>query len=499
MKKSFIIILFEFIIFPIISQNINTQDINNVALNFINTKAGRNSSIKTIDPIKLNNQIVIYLIHFNEGGWILLSNDYRTKPILGYSLKGNLDTNKLPPALYNFLYGYKKQIINVKTHKSSNQQLNKEWQNFNTSKKLLKSNKFGKGSDIFGLLETSRGLVLWGQDENNDGGCTPSYNQYCPNAERVDVNGCWFDFQTSAKDCSCGHKSVGCAAVAMGQIMWYWQFPNSYNWSIIPTELFDNTPTNSANELDRLLYNCAQQAQTMYCCKGSYATTDNIVNALNNFGYSSAQKKNRADWPGNTEGGWKNLLRAELDVGRPVLYRGGALLAGNAHYFVCDGYDRNDPDYFHFNWGWWEYPASYPESGSCFTIDNLYPPNYGTGSNFDFTPQQQMIIGISPYCNSVPKSIASVPYSTAASVVSIAADNISLPETGSKLVVEPGGNLTLTACNSINLKQGFHASAGSNFAAQIQQICNCPCGSDISLKKWTNPACCYINGYNLEI
>jgi hypothetical protein len=48
-----------------------------------------------------------------------------------------------------------------------------------------------------------------------------------------------------------------------------------------------------------------------------------------------------------------------------------------------------------------------------------------------------------------------------------AQQNISLPASGKSLSVENGGNLTLVAGNSINLKPGFHAKAGSKFTAKL--------------------------------
>lgn len=45
---------------------------------------------------------------------------------------------------------------------------------------------------------------------------------------------------------------------------------------------------------------------------------------------------------------WLNLMKAELNAGRPMQYAGFG--NGGRHTWVCDGYDNND--YLHMNWGW---------------------------------------------------------------------------------------------------------------------------------------------------
>ena len=52
----------------------------------------------------------------------------------------------------------------------------------------------------------------------------------------------------------------------------------------------------------------------------------------------------------NSDSLWIDMLKQELDLGRPIPYRGTMDEENAAHAFVCDGYDEND--FFHFNWGW---------------------------------------------------------------------------------------------------------------------------------------------------
>jgi len=344
---------------------------------------------------------------------------------------------------------------------------------------LLFLNKIYSQTDVFRLLDLPKGYPLWSQARNYNSSCNPCYNELAPTT-------------TDIKDCKCGHKWIGCGSVAMGQIMYYWEWPYSYNWNIIPAYLQESTPNNSANELQTLLYDCAQNMDMNYHCSGSWATTNNVLNAFHNMGYNSSTILKKNNWSWNT---WEKIIKTEIDVGRIVLIRGGEVVDwsdwGNVHYFVVDGYDREHPNKFHFNLGWG---------------DNIYTTtDYTTGvsdltfGDDDYTEEQQIIIGISPTCyNSYPHDITNVPYSQVFSNKSETAFNsIFLPSLNNTLSVEDNGDLILTAGNKIILKQGFKAKSGSHFLARIRNINGCDCGGNISVSSWTNFFSPFNNdGYN---
>ncbi len=84
---------------------------------------------------------------------------------------------------------------------------------------------------------------------------------------------------------------------------------------------------------------------------------------------------------------WMNMIKADLDAGRPVLYAGFG--TGGGHCFVTDGYDNNN--FFHFNWGWGGMDDGY------FEIDALNPGNLGIGGGSGgFNANQQAVFGIEP-------------------------------------------------------------------------------------------------------
>ena len=290
--------------------------------------------------------------------------------------------------------------------------------------------------DIIKLLDLSKGYPVWAQTRNNDGTCNPSYNKFFES--------------TDNENCTCGKYPAGCGAIAMGQIMYYWEWPLDYQWDIIPNALYSNTPEESANELTQLIYDCAEKMNMHYMCVGSWAYTNDFVSALHEMGYEAAIKHKKSSWSNNA---WENLVRTEIDAGRPVVFRGGEVIElgdmGSVHYFICDGYDQENTNKFHFNWGWGDHIYTTSDYYT-FSLDNLIPATY------NFTNEQQVIIGISPTCNQPENNIYSVPYAHVQGYKEeTAVNNIILPANNPNLIVENGANYMLTAGNAVVLKPGF--------------------------------------------
>ena len=126
-----------------------------------------------------------------------------------------------------------------------------------------------------------------------------------------------------------------------------------------------------------LMYHCGVSLEMDY---GPYASAawDPRDEMVQYFNYSSnALMVNRAVFSTND---WVNLLKSELDLSRPIYYKGSDGSVG--HAFVCDGYQGED--YFHFNWGW------DGSSDGYFYIGNLNP-----GFSF-FNDDQSVVINIVP-------------------------------------------------------------------------------------------------------
>ncbi|MBQ0157227.1 MAG: C10 family peptidase [Bacteroidales bacterium] len=219
--------------------------------------------------------------------------------------------------------------------------------------------------------------VKWGQSVNEDNSCSPSYNALCPrtdNKNNVD---------------NCERMLAGCGAIAMAQIMWKWAYPDEskygiYNWNEIPAVLTDGCTI----DCPLLIRNCGDACHMNYqsilglepsFLTGSWTTISNIEKGFADFDYS-ARVVDLDDWK-NYGDSWKDLIRSEIDCGRPVLMYGkhNIIEIKEKHYFVIDGYSMTDKNLFHVNWGW---------RGNKNDYYNLEKCGYSNG--------QKIIIGIAP-------------------------------------------------------------------------------------------------------
>jgi len=223
---------------------------------------------------------------------------------------------------------------------------------------------------------------------------TVSWNQGCYYNEKCPAD-------VSATN-SCYHTLAGSGAVAMAQIMKYFNYPphgfgsfeytlpgygnlyvnfgtTTYDWNGMPDSL-----SSSNDAVSTLIYHCGVAQQMNYNPVQSTSLSSLIDDAFRNFfGYNSnALWKWKADYPSDQ---WIAMLKAELDAGRPLLYygnNGGA----DEKFFICDGY--NDSNSFHFNWG----------GGG---VDNgYYLLNALTPGTHDYSSAQGAIFNLAPSTSS---------------------------------------------------------------------------------------------------
>ncbi|MGC9332461.1 MAG: thiol protease/hemagglutinin PrtT [Bacteroidales bacterium] len=481
MKKLISLIVVLMNICFLMANPVDIKMAEKVATNFMSIRRpGKENVITETLKRKSEGIIVYYTVNFEEGGWVMVSAEDNTIPVLGFSFTGNIDVNTpKPPALEMWIDNYVDQIRYAKNVKTVSSDIKSKWEKLLNEQQLKNLiYNYTPGQNLLNIPD--RGEVRWNQSENNDRECNPNYNKYCP--------------EGSGSGCNCGRKPVGCGAVAMGQIMWYWKWPNTssynpYDWELMPSELKNSSEEWEEYEIAKLLFDCAESANMNYNCWGSWALINNLVDGFkDDFKYKGVEKIKRSNWTyGNA---WENVIRSEIDAGRPVLFYGGT-----KHYFVCDGYDEEDYDYFHFNWGWgW---SSYDE---CYCYLNDISGETSGGHQFDYTNNQQAIIGISPTCTQAPYNINDVDYSVVSSSHfkhEQARHNINLPSQGNNLTVEDGGKLIFTAGSGIDLKQGFTAEAGSHFTAKIEDVSYGE--SNIYVPVWSNYLSPNNDGINDEL
>ena len=321
-----------------------------IALNF-NRKTNESSrgiidTTKTVlDTFVLkttDNNDAMFVINYVEGGFTVLAADDRVSPILAYAEEGYFSVNvdDMPDAVLAWLEEEKELIKYVRDEQlTQNPEIKLEW-DYVENKLPDPSGGSCQDTDIQKnpLLTTK-----WGQWN--------TFNNLIP------------------KVCSSnsgGKAPVGCVAVAMAQVMKYYNYPTTYNWSNMPN--FSGTA-----DTQLLMKNIGTAVNMNYGCSGSGATTSSAVIAFagglgisGSFGYSNASY---------TETYNTQLIKQQRDWNKPVILCGGRKKNGiswnmytEGHAWVCDGYRSiyvNNRDtngnctgtgagylYLHMNWGW---------------------------------------------------------------------------------------------------------------------------------------------------
>ena len=306
----------------------------------------------------------------DDGGFVVVANDDRAVPILGFSNNGSVAPERMPDNMRAWLQGYADQIAWMNTHNVSVAGAPRQVGSHNTT-------------DIDPLITST-----WNQDE--------PFNNLCPA----------YSGNTRA--------ATGCVATAMAQVMNYHRWPTSptaaipgyitdsysLNLSTLPAVTFDRDnmldsysgsyTTEQGTAVATLMQYCGWSLEMDYGPE-SGATTDMVATALTNyFDYNSTAKfVSRSFY---TAAKWADLIYYELANGRPVVY--GGMSTGGGHEFVCDGYKYiSGYDFFHINWGWGGLSDDY------FVLSALDPDAQGIGgstSTDGFCSGQDAVIGIQP-------------------------------------------------------------------------------------------------------
>ena len=331
-------------------------------------------SANTLVDITAQTEFSHLYIFSNAGGFVILSGDDCAKPILAYSTHGGFNPESIPAAVRDWLFTYETRIQNaVNQHLEATPEIAAQWE-------LLQSGQWRDSKDA----QTVAPIITakWGQGS--------PYNALCP-----------------------PNTPVGCVAVAMGQVMHHWRYPEhgigshsytnngithnvdfssaTYNWDAMP-----NSCSSANNDVATLLYHCGVAIETSYTSSISSAYVlyspahpYNAETALKeNFGYSSdAHGELRSRYDKET---WMAMLKSNLEAGIPIIYNGYNSSYAGGHCFICDGYDAND--FFHFNWG---LKGNYD---GYFEIDDMTP------SNQDFSYNQGAILDLVPTTDGIAEN-----------------------------------------------------------------------------------------------
>jgi len=321
-----------------------------------------------------DNQLVplLYKIDFAPDGFVVISADDSSTPILGYSTTGSV-TGSSNLIFESMINDYRDQLITIRDLGLSNETTSIEWQNI-----------------IGGGIQTREAYSIPLNTQWNQGS---PYNQYCPLHN--------------------GNRSyVGCVATASAQIInyfKYWDYSFQYandsyyasnignidqtatsndypNFSTLNSYMntvaakYSNGTNLNNNDIAALSFATGVLEHMQYGNTGSGTSTyNNGYEAFNALNYNCL----RGIKSNFTITNWIDTISNQINANRPVQYRGTG--ANGGHSFIVFGYeDRTAGRYFRINWGWGGSADGY------FLLTNLNP------SGNDFSANQQMLYRIAP-------------------------------------------------------------------------------------------------------
>ena len=381
MKKSYLLLLMLFVSIVAMGGPVTPDEARQKITKFMNPRRANAISESSLQLVATSHYQVqketmaasYYVFNVGEGqGFVIAGADDRVPAVLGYSSNGKFDPQNMPENMKAWLESYDDQMAYLNEHPEA-----------------AAPQKTVSGGSISPLLQSE-----W--DQGNP------YNLLCPEDGGQ-------------------HSVTGCAATAMAQVMYFWQWPKQTAAEIpgykssdkgfvlpaIPAGKsidWDNMlPKYTGSETDaqkqavaELMLLCGTAVQMDYTANSSAASTSYVADAwVNYLDYDAATiYENRSSY---RLAAWNQKVYDELAAGRPVLYAGQS--SGGGHAFVIDGYDGDD--FFHVNWGW----GGWCNDGS-FLLSILDPgSNSGIGASSStdgYSYDQGAIFGAQPNTGVIP-------------------------------------------------------------------------------------------------
>lgn len=377
-----------------------------------------------------------YVFNADSGhGFVVVSADDHTRPVLAYADSGSFPVDSLPGNLRAWMGTYQQQIqyLVATAAKRAGAQ--------GTPTEPAAQESLTTGAPTVGAAHPlghpsshPLGLPRLGEGPfaSAPASSTPHSSLLTPNSSNSSrspvsplLTSRWNQGEPFNEYCPIllgyGKAVTGCVATAMAQTLYYHRAEsvtattatipgydydaNGYSLRLSDIDKgetidWDNMLDDYSGEIAfwkkaavaNLMLLCGQAVKTSYNTAangGSSASMLLIPNALRDyFGYDKSTTFVERDY--YSASSWDNLVYGELSHGRPVIY-GGLTSTDGAHCFVVDGADGNG--YYHVNWGW---------GGSCdgyYLLSVMTPADEDSvveGLDDGFQYHQQAIINAEP-------------------------------------------------------------------------------------------------------
>lgn len=174
------------------AENVSVQTAQTAAQSFLNAKMGNTQQISLVEFVERADFHNLYVFG-NERCFVIIAGDDAVHPVLGYSTEGGINAEPMPDAVCDWLEAYDKGIaFRKENHFEATPEIQSEWESLMSGRDLQPKSR----NHVEPLVRTR-----WHYG-------TP-FNNICP----VDTAG------------PGGHATAGCGAVAMAQLMNYWEHP----------------------------------------------------------------------------------------------------------------------------------------------------------------------------------------------------------------------------------------------------------------------------------
>ena len=323
----------------------------------------------------------------DDAGFVVVSGEDATEEILGYSDTGSINPDSMPCGMRMLFDNYVEQIKYLRDNGITREQNRAPVRKATSQSFHVDKSRLAKYDQEF------------------------PYNKFCP--------------PLNSDNCA-----TGCAATAMAELMFYYQWPSQTTCEIpgylsekldedkktvIFSSQIDAIPANTAIDWSNIrkqyntyyldliphnLWDTDEQADAIatlmkmagasvhtYYGEESDAYDFNIPYALKRyFGYSSANLYSRSSYTDEDEE-WNNKLCNELEKNKPILYFGSSDEKSGGHFFMIEGYQYEDDYYYDINFG---YDGRNNDKFLLTVVKGKFKYKYNQSAILDVNPQSTL-------------------------------------------------------------------------------------------------------------
>ena len=333
------------------------------------------ASSKTVAATRGGETEPYYLFNAQEGGFAVVAGDERMPAVLAYSPDGHFGTSSLPNNVAAWLEGITRQVEalrageatakNVTRTASSHEPLMDfawcQWDPFRMDCKVTPDG-MDEQQCFPGCVATAMAQLIYYHARKTDAGkveckALPSYT---------------YDFHDTGSN-----SLVNTTVPALEATTFDWDNMRGY---------YKKSDVDGAapKAVAKLMHYCAVAVEAMFGTDETLAHDSKVIKAMSTyFGYpDNIQFIRSKDYAWDE---FENLLRTEIEAGRPVLYAAENTLGSGGHDLIVDGWDTDGR--FHINWGWDRQGEGKGKDNynGYFMLTEMVVPNV-TGQAFNGSP-----------------------------------------------------------------------------------------------------------------